>query len=49
MTNTKLVCFMGLLVAIAFAAQLAAQVQTEVPPVWPGRSLLRWSALGFTA
>src|SRR4030095_4191485 len=36
MTNTKLVCFMALSVAIALAAQIAAQVQTLVPPVVAG-------------
>src|SRR5213595_4312752 len=36
MTNTKLVCFMALSVAIALAAQIAAQVQIVVPPVVAG-------------
>ena len=36
MTNTKFVCFMTLSIAIALAAQLAAQVQTVVPPVVAG-------------
>jgi hypothetical protein len=36
MIYTKFFCFMTLLITMALALPLAAQVQTEVPPVVPG-------------